>query len=134
MSEVGPVFEACCALLPGVDPASLEVQVSTFRHVGQCQRHRDRGNVGLSAAAFLGGFSAGGGLRTQTGRLMSQKFCWHVFDGVQDEHWVDPWPEGEERLSLVALRRVSGKASSGSERRRAWRSYSPSFWRTASAR
>ena len=101
----GLVFDACCALLPGVDPCSLEVQVSSFRHAGQCQWHCDRDNLGLSVAAFMGGFTAGGGLRTRGGRVMARKYCWHLFDGVREEHCVGPWPGGEERLSIVAFSR-----------------------------
>ena len=98
----GPVFEACKAMLPGVEFDS--VTLNHFTSHEQCQPHRDKKNQGLSYIALLGSFS-GGALAVEDGRRLEQVRQWMISDGSQLQHWVEPF--NGDRYSVVVYSRTS---------------------------
>ena len=89
----GPLFEAVQRLLP---VRTTTVQCNKFTSHEQCKFHVDKRNVGDSFLAILGDCE-GGALRLADGRHFAQKRCWHVYNGSQVGHVVEPF------LSLIHI-------------------------------
>ena len=97
----GPLFEAVQRLLP---VRTTTVQCNKFTSHEQCKFHVDKRNVGDSFLAILGDCE-GGALRLADGRHFAQKRCWHVCNGSQVGHEVEPF-DGE-RITLIAFNSLS---------------------------
>jgi len=54
-----------------------------------CKEHRDKGNLGITAAMFLGSYE-GGALLTESGDRFEERNVWHKYDGSKVLHWNEP--------------------------------------------
>ena len=76
------------------------MQCNNFTSHEQCKLHVDKRNVGDSYLAILGDWE-GGALRLADGRHFAQERCWHVYNGAEVGHGVEPFVD--ERITLIAF-------------------------------
>ena len=76
------------------------MQCNQFTSHEQCKFHVDKRNVGDSYLAILGDCE-GGALRLADGRHVARKCCWHVYNGAEVGHEVEPFVG--ERITLIAF-------------------------------
>ncbi len=101
--RAGPIFREVKKHIPWATQVSINKNYASTPH-------RDTGNKGKrSAVVFFGPFT-GGALVVRTPRCLvrlTKKRQWHEFDGVRDEHWVEPFKG--DRWSVVATKQDSPK-------------------------